>query len=276
MQETLGTMLTFTEEILLLLLGEEDGAFLPVNSNAFECALAGAALMDLAFALRIDTDLESLIVLNETPTGISMLDGILAKIIAHPKVMDAQSWVRLLASDEATTIRGQALASLVARGILEQRERRRVGHYPMRDGAAQRAVKLRIREVLLADDIPDPRDVARVSLANACGVFPEILSEREIKQATPRIGQLRIMDLIGREVAGAIAAIQRTMLMAVRARLARFRKYLLALAAIGGLTALGTILVPRIPYRTDSVPRCSSFSGEMAPGKSGAAMCSWA
>ena len=266
MQETHGTMLTFTEEILLLLLGEEDGAFLPVNSNAFECALAGAALMDLAFALRIDTDLESLIVLNETRTGISMLDGILAKIIAHPKVMDAQPWVRLLASDEANTIREQALASLVARGILEQRERRRVGHYPMRDGAAQREVKLHIREVLLADDIPDPRDVARVSLANACGVFPEILSEREIKQATPRIGQLRIMDLIGREVAGAIAAIQRTMLMAVRARLARFRKYLLALAAIGGLTALGTILVPR----------CSSFSGEMAPGKSGAAMCSWA
>ncbi len=208
-------MLTFTEEILLLLLGEEDGAFLPVNSNAFECALAGAALMDLAFALRIDTDLESLIVLNENPTGISMLDGILAKIAAHPKVMAAQSWVRLPASDEAKTIREQALASLVARGILEQRERRRVGHYPMRDGAAQRAVKLHIREVLLADDIPDPRDVARVSLANACGVFPEILSEREIKQATPRIQQLRIMDLIGREVAGAIMSTTGTLIAVV-------------------------------------------------------------
>ena len=58
-------MLTFTEEILLLLLGEEDGVFLPVNSSAFECALAGATLMDLAFALRIDTDLESLIGRNE-------------------------------------------------------------------------------------------------------------------------------------------------------------------------------------------------------------------
>ena len=240
-------MLTFTEEILLLLLGEEDGAFLPVNSNAFECALAGATLMDLAFALRIDTDLESLIVLTENPTGISMLDSILAKIVTHPEVMDAQSWVRLLAREEANTIREQALASLVDRGILEQRETRRVGHYPMRDGTAQREVKLHLRDVLLADDIPDPRDVVRVSLADACGIFPEILSEREIKQATPRIRQLRIMDLIGREVAGAIAAIQRTMLMAVRARLARFRKYLLALAAIGGLAALGTVLIPRIP-----------------------------
>ena len=73
LQDRNGTMLTFTEEIILLLLGEEDGAFLPVNSNAFECALAGATLMDLAFALRIDTDLESLIVLNENPTGITRI-----------------------------------------------------------------------------------------------------------------------------------------------------------------------------------------------------------
>ena len=243
----IGTPLTFTEEILLLLLGEEDGAFLPVNSNAFECALAGATLMDLAFALRIDTDLESLIVLNGNPTGIAMLDRILAKIAAHPKVMDARSWVRLLAGEEAGRIREEALASLVDRGILEQRERRRVGHYPMRDGTAQRDIKLHIREVVLADDIPDPRDVVRIALVDACSIFPEILSEREIRQATPRIQQLRIMDLIGREVAGAIAAIQRTLLMVIQARLARFRKYVLAFAAISGVAALGTVLIPRIP-----------------------------
>ena len=55
------------------------------------------------------------------------------------------------------------------------------------------------------------------------------------------------MDLIGREVAGAIAAIQRTMLMAIQARLARFRKYVLAFATISGIAALGTVLIPRIP-----------------------------
>ena len=42
-------MLTFTEEVLLLL-GDEEGAFLPVDKHAFDCALAGAALLDLAFA----------------------------------------------------------------------------------------------------------------------------------------------------------------------------------------------------------------------------------
>ena len=67
-------MLTFTEEILLLL-GDEGGVFLPVEKHAFDCALAGAVLMDLAFAYRIDTDLEALFVIDPTPTGNPMLDG---------------------------------------------------------------------------------------------------------------------------------------------------------------------------------------------------------
>lgn len=61
-------MLPFTEEILLLL-GDEEGEFLPSRKHAFECALAGAALMDLAFAYRIDTDLQVLVVIDPTPTG---------------------------------------------------------------------------------------------------------------------------------------------------------------------------------------------------------------
>ena len=64
-------MLTFTEETLLLL-GDKEGAFLPIRPDAFECALAGAVLMDLAFAERIDTDLEALVVVDPAPTGNAM------------------------------------------------------------------------------------------------------------------------------------------------------------------------------------------------------------
>ncbi len=114
-------MLTFTEEILLLL-GDEDGVFLPVEKHAFDCALAGAVLMDLAFAYRIDTDLEALFVIDPTPTGNPMLDGILAKIAARTDTADTGTWIGLLSSDEAAPIRDKALASLVERGILERRE----------------------------------------------------------------------------------------------------------------------------------------------------------
>ena len=50
-------MLTFSEEVLLLLLDEREGIFLSVGKNTLELAMAGAVLMELAFAGRIDTDL---------------------------------------------------------------------------------------------------------------------------------------------------------------------------------------------------------------------------
>ena len=112
-----------------------------------------------------------------------------------------------------------ALDSLVKRGILEVRDQKflwvfRSRRYPIVDGRAEREAKLRVTGVLLSDDIPDPRDVAMICLVDACGILPDIFSEREIERATPRIEQLRKMDLIGQEVGGAVAEIERSIMMA--------------------------------------------------------------
>ena len=243
-------MLTFTEEILLLL-GDDEGAFLPVRKHAFECALAGAVLMDLAFEYRIDTDLEALVVTDATPTGNLMLDRVLAKIAARADTTDTQMWIRVLSTVDAATIREQALASLVEQGILERREERflwafRSVRYPTLDDGAEREIKARLEEVL-SDDLPDPRDVALISLVDACQILPDLFPEREMEQTAPRIEQLRKMDLIGREVAGTIADIQRTIIRAARAQAQRFQKLLLTLSAAGGLAAVATIAVPRVP-----------------------------
>ena len=55
------------------------------------------------------------------------------------------------------------------------------------------------------------------------------------------------MDLIGREVAGTIADIQRTIIRAARAQAQRFQKLLLTLSIAGGLAAAATIAIPRVP-----------------------------
>ena len=243
-------MLTFTEEMLLLL-GDDEGEFLPVREHAFECALAGAVLMDLAFEYRIDTDLRALVVTDATPTGNPWLDRILGRIAARTDTTDTQAWIRVLSTDEAATIREQALASLVERGIVERREERflwvfRSVRYPTLDDGAERELEARLAEVL-SDDIPDPRDVALISLADACRILPDLFPDREMKEVAPRIEQLRRMDLIGREVAGTIADIQRTIVRAARAQAQRFRKMLLSLSAAGALAATATIVVPRVP-----------------------------
>ena len=243
-------MLTFTEEILLLL-GDKDGTFLPVQRYAFESALAGAVLLDLAFAYRIDTDLEALVVTDPTPTDNPILDRVLAKIANRADTTDTQTWIRDLSADDIDAVRENALARLVARGILERREERylwvlRSVRYPTIDSGVEREIKQRIEEVL-ADEIPDPRDVALISLVDACDILPDLFPDRELTKVDPRIVQLRKMDLIGREVAGTIAEIQRTIIQAARAEAARFGKLRLTLSAVAVALAAATLLAPRIP-----------------------------
>ena len=68
-------MLVSAEELLLFLLDEENGTFLPLTERTEDLVLAGAVLMDLQLANRIDTDLDELTLSNPTPVGEDVLDG---------------------------------------------------------------------------------------------------------------------------------------------------------------------------------------------------------
>ena len=74
--------------------------------------------------------------------------------------------------------------------------------YPMIDGEAEREVKLRIMEVLFSDEIPDPRDIMIICLVDACGIFKELLSRRQLGQVAPRIEQVRKLDPSARRCPG--------------------------------------------------------------------------
>ena len=204
-------MLRFVEEIILLLLHDEDGRFVHVPRWSLEYAIAGGVLMDLAMENRIDTDLENLILVDATPVGDSLLDPTLAEIEAGEKY-DARYWVEHTAR-RADAIREEALSRLVAAGILERQDDRflwvfRSRRYPVIDGEAEREVKLRIMGVLFSDEIPYPRDVMIICLADACGIFKELLSRRELVNATARIEQVRKLDLIGQAMSQAIHDIE--------------------------------------------------------------------
>jgi hypothetical protein len=216
-------MLTFHEEIMVLLLHDENGTFLPVSEHTLNRALTGAVLMDLAFANRIDTDPERLVVIDSTPTGDPLLDRILARIAGDGSA-DSRTWIETLSAEEASakqagTIRATALDKLVERGVLERREEKflwvfRSRRYPTVDGKVEQEVKKRIADVLFSDEIPDPRDVALICLVDSCNILQTIFSKGEIDRVKPRIEQLRKMDPIGREMAGAIADIERAIAIA--------------------------------------------------------------
>jgi len=205
-------MLSFAEEIVLLLLDDEKGQFVDMPLSSIDVVIAGAALMDPALHNRIDTDLQRLTVTDQTPTGDDILDHALGLLAKAGDGLTVSAAVEEIAT-YGERYKQQALDRLVARGILRQEEGRflwvfHTRRYPVIDDQEQREVKSRLRQILLSDEIPDPRDVVLICLIDACSLFDLMLTADEMKAAAPRIEQLRKMDLIGQAVAKAVAEIE--------------------------------------------------------------------
>ena len=201
-------MLRFVEEIVLLLLRDEGESFIKVPDWSLRYALAGGVLMDLAMEDRIDTDLKNLILIDDSPLDDALLDPTLADIANAEVERDTRYWLDHAAKRYEEVHTG-ALTRLIERGILEERDDRmlwvlRSRRYPEIRGEERREVKLRLMEVLFSDEIPDPRDVMLICLADACDIFGQLLSAWELDQVMPRIRQVRQLDLIGREMSRAI------------------------------------------------------------------------
>jgi len=211
-------MLTFVEEILLLMLDDQDGRLVDLPRSAMNGVIAGAVLMDLAMHDRIDSDLQELRVVDKTPTGDPLLDTTLSSLSAAQEGRNSSAWVEEVARD-ADDLREKALARLVSRGVLRKEEGRflwvfHTRRYPIIDDREQREVKARLRELVLGTEIPDPRDVVLVCLVEAAGLWDLVLTESEQEKAADRIAQLRKMDLVGQAMTQVVRDIQESIAVA--------------------------------------------------------------
>jgi len=202
-------MLTVSEEILLLVIDDASGEFLSLPIMAREHALAGAMLMDLAFARRIDCDQKDLHLVEATPVDDPILNEALSIIAAEKEVHSPKYWVEWFAR-QAADYEHKLLDRLIDKGILRKEEHKFLWvfssrRYPVINNREEREVKYRISSVLFSDEIPEARDIAIICLASACNLLEEIFSAREVAAAQERIQQVCRMDLIGNAVFKAIA-----------------------------------------------------------------------
>ena len=220
-------MLRFSEEIILLLLNEERGALITsLPPRSLDVILAGAVLMDLALEGRIDTDLTQLSVVDATPLDDDLLDPTLADIAQSSETRAVSFWLTTTAK-RGNEIRDRTIARLVTRGILEAegdalifltRAVSRSRHYPSIDGNVIEEVKLRLMRVLFSEEIPDPRDIVLICLADASGIFETTLSKTERAEVQDRLEVVRKMDLIGQAVTQAIRELEPSATPPVAAR----------------------------------------------------------
>jgi len=195
------------EEVLLLCLDDETGHPVELPAAAMDLSLAGAVLMELALAGRLDSDLDRVFVGNPAPLGDALLDPVLARIGARTPPQDSRQWMAELA-EGAGALRNALLDRLVARGALRRLEARRLlflrdVRHQKADRAPSEAARARLRAVLLEGDFPEPRDSLMVALCRATGLVALLLSEEEAVRAAPRIAAVAGLEEMGRSLVAA-------------------------------------------------------------------------
>ena len=204
--------LSLPEELILMLLNEQNGYFHQVPGWDLNCTVVGAVLAELSLQSRIDTDLDSLHLLDPTETGDPALDPILKQIADEPDKRNARYWIERLAG-QSDSIIDLILDRLVELKILEHHNgdfwtlATAKWYEDLRDasqeGTVGQFIKTRVVKALFTDEIPDPRDAIVICLTNACDVF-RIMFELD-EETEERIALICQMDLIGRSIGAAVA-----------------------------------------------------------------------
>ena len=204
--------LNLPDELILMLLNEENGYFHQVPGWNLHCVVVGSVLAELSLLNRIDTDLESLFLIDATETGNPVLDPALEAIAAEPEQRSTQYWIERLVPIADLVIE-HTLNRLVNLNILQHHDgdfwtlsqatlRGDSGSVASHFSAAD-FVKNRVAAEIFNDEIPTPRDIILVCLINTCDIFRFILPiEAEQEE---RIAFICNMDVIGRSLAQAVS-----------------------------------------------------------------------
>jgi len=197
-------MLTTVEQFVLLALDPRTGDFRTIQSEYLHAGLVGAAVMELALADKIDSDVDAAWVVDPSPTGNASLDPVLETMarLGSPVKLD-HLIEELMPLGE--TVRQTVLESLCARKVLELSEGRsvllkKVTRYTLVNGREFDANKERLASLLKGEGLPDPSDICLLTLAKTCGLVEKLMPAGDAGAAYDRLSQFSNLDLIGQNV----------------------------------------------------------------------------
>lgn len=207
-------MLSFAEEIYLLALDDVTGKIVIASKEVvLNSVLIGAVLSELSFIGRIDNDAENLYILNTDATDSPVLNDVLDVLRKSGKTEVSLSRSLQVLLPESKNIEQLVLKELIGKGILKQVNEKLFWFFPSRrypiiDNVEVTDVERRLRNLVLSNEIPAPRDAVLVSLVNACGLFSEILSSRELRRCEGRIEEISKYDMVCQKINELIRQVQ--------------------------------------------------------------------
>ncbi|MCL7459696.1 GPP34 family phosphoprotein, partial [Micromonospora sp. MSM11] len=184
------TGVALAEELLLLAYDDETGkATMPRIS--LDLGMAAAVLIELALAGRIAYSAGSLTVVDPTPTGEPLVDGVLARMAADTP-HSPSSWVQRLRHG----LRDKILGDLCAQGVVRDVDETELGfihvhRYPTVDPAVEADTRRRLAEALASGELPDERTAALATLVAVLRMEPALgLTGDAAREARQRLEEI--------------------------------------------------------------------------------------
>ncbi|SCG56097.1 GOLPH3/VPS74 family protein [Micromonospora humi] len=207
--------LLLTDELVLL--AYDDGGANRLGRPHLDYGLAGAVLLELALARRVEVADKRLVVTDPSPTGVPLLDEALATV-GSGRPRKPKDWIGKLAKG----LPDRVLDGLVDAGVL-RRESDRVllvfprTRYPSPTGAepaAETAARQRMVGALVGDGPVDARTAALLTLTRAVGLDRKLFRELPKERVKARLTEIAAGDWASVAVKKAIDELQAAMMVA--------------------------------------------------------------
>lgn len=158
-------MTTLTEKLLLLAFDEDTGRN---RVSYLDYGLAGAVLLELTVANRIDLSGRYVSVLDATPTGNPFQDAIVQQIQQSPRPRKPKGWIEKLRRG----LRDRILQDLVQKSVLHHRKDTVMGMFPMNrylpvDRTITADVRDRLGQAVDTMTAPDDETASLAALVHA-------------------------------------------------------------------------------------------------------------
>lgn len=169
------------EDLLLLLTDDTSGKSL-VASTELDLSLAGAVLLELAMAGKVDVTGPGdpgrngrLVVRDPAPTGDPLLDEALTRLTASPDRKPGKG-LDLIKKD----LRASTYRRLVERGIVRSENGKILGvfpthRWPARDVVHETGIRQTLHDALITGTTPQPQTAALISLLQSIKAVNKIL-----------------------------------------------------------------------------------------------------
>ena len=207
------------EGLVLLALQEETGN---TKGSHLEYTIAAAIIAELLLLKRIRVNADNkdkVEVLDNSPTGDTVMDEALQKMADRKRADTIKNWVSHIA--QISKLKHKVAEQLVADGIITSEEKKVLWIfsykvYPEANPEPERKLRSEMRRLVRDKPLEiDPRIALTVSLAKSSDLLKSVFSKDELKTHKERIEKIAKGEELGAVTQAVIDAVQAAVLVAV-------------------------------------------------------------